>query len=123
MRRLLVSAGILTVLTASLAGTAWAIGQSVTPGTQTHNHGVASNWTQAWSGTGPFDVAFCPQQSPGPVYCFVSLSNTSLTTKARTYTFYPCVTTTFTQYAWIEDATGSSVTTYATAKEYGGTPC
>lgn len=116
---ILVALALILTMTASVSAT----GLTVTPSTQSHAHGVASNWTQSWSGVSPFDVAFCPQLTPAPTYCFASLTNTTLTTKNRSYTFYPCQGTTFKQYAWVNDAVGSQATVYTYATENGGNPC
>lgn len=122
MRRMPLAIAMAAILL-TMAGSVSAVSQTVTPSTQTHGHGVSSNWTQSWGGSSPFDVAFCPQNTPAPTYCFTSLTNTTLTSKSRSYTFYPCVSTLFQQYAWVHDNVGASSTVYTTSREAGGNPC
>jgi hypothetical protein len=121
-RRLVALFGALSISIA-FAQPAAAVGLSVFPMNQTHNHGVQSSWEQSWSGVSPWDVAFCPRNSPAPTVCFASITNTTATYKYRYYTFWPCYTTNFQQYNWVNDGMNAQQTVWSYAKEYGGSPC
>lgn len=124
-RRVHVALATSIMLVIATAAPVIAISQSVTPSSQSHAYGVASTWTQSWGGNAPFDVAFCPRNSPTPTVCFTSLNNTNLVSRNRSYTFYPCRSTTFQQYAWVRDqgGAGAQSTIYTYATEGAGAPC
>ncbi|HJP88992.1 MAG TPA: hypothetical protein VJ850_08165 [Candidatus Limnocylindrales bacterium] len=123
-KHLAAALGLALFLAISAPLTAFAIGQSVSPSTQTHNHGVASNWAHSWSGVSPFVVSFCPSVNTGNVICFGGY-HTSTTSANRTYTFWPCVTTNFKNYAFVadDDGNGAQSNVYTHASEGGGNPC
>jgi hypothetical protein len=117
------TAGVLALLfTLSFAGIVTANATaSIDPLSQTHNHGVASNWTLTWSGTAPFrTVCFYYDSSTGEGWC---LGNTYAVGATTHRTFWPCVTKTYTQALNVTDWANSFDTAGSTAKEYGGTPC
>lgn len=91
---------------------------NLTPSTQSHGHGVSSNWTGSWSGTAPYGVTFAyGDGSSAP-----PLVNTNLTSKAYSHAFFPCTTDTFTQTLRVSDQDNAkSKTSHAT--ETGGNPC
>jgi hypothetical protein len=124
MRRTLATFGLVFALAVSTPLTALAFGQAITPGTQSHAHGVSSNWAHSWSGVSPFVVSFCPSVNPGDPICFGGY-HTSTTSANRTYTYYPCSATQYKDYGFVADKDGngnqSNLWTYAT--EQGGTPC
>jgi hypothetical protein len=92
---------------------------SISPSSQTHAHGVASQWGASWTGNSPFTVTWCYVSG---VSCDApyQTGNTSATNR---HTFYPCVTTAFTQKLYVLDFLNNSSTKYSTATEYGGNPC
>jgi len=51
VRRIL-AVPIALLLTMSMVGNVLAVGATISPHSQTRNHGVASQWTLTWSGTG-----------------------------------------------------------------------
>lgn len=99
-----------------------AISGSLTPSTQSHGHGVASNWTGSWGTHPTYDVHFC--YVTGTSECASWLLNTNLVTKNWSHSFYPCSTTQFTQGMYVyEDPTGVDELLTSKATESGGTPC
>ena len=117
MRRKLVAAISAAFLMFILAGAA--LGAiSISPSTQTHNHGVASNWIGHY-GNGMREIKFCYGDAAPCVETF----NPSGNQKSYSRTFFPCFTTTFTQSFSGHDDFLTYLPVHSTAKELGGTPC
>lgn len=79
---------------------------------------MPSNWTLTWSGYSPYEVLFDHGDGTG-----VYWPSTTLTSSNQSYTFYPCVGTTFRQYLNIWDAHGNPGGDDSHATEGGGSPC
>ncbi len=91
----------------------------VTPGSQSHAHGVGSTWSGSWDGTGPFSWELFHGDG-------TSDSATNVTYKTKTfpvYAFFPCTTTQFTQHSRVSDQVGPLNSNFVTATETGGNPC
>lgn len=88
------------------------------PESQSHAHGVSSNWTGTWSG-GPCLWAVYLGYGDG----FSTSTNTCLTSKSYSHTFWPCQNTNFTQTFRVTDQNGDRKIDNTTAFENGGTPC
>jgi exo-beta-1,3-glucanase (GH17 family) len=112
---LLAAAVILTVALPVAATTS----NSLSPATQSHAHGVASQWSGSWSGTGPFSWTL--YHGDGTSTSAANVAYTSHT--FPTYAFFPCTTTTFTQHTRVTDQVGPLNSNDTTATETGGNPC
>lgn len=91
----------------------------VTPASQSHAHGVNSNWSGTWAGTGPFDWTLF--HGDGSSDSAVNVTYTSHTFPG--YAFFPCNTTQFTQHSRVSDQVGPLNSGNVTATETGGNPC
>lgn len=126
MRRSIVAFAVSLALAGTMAGFAGAESEgvlintvSLSPSSQNHSHGQASNWTGNWSG------------GPAPYYYNLNRGNgttqsgsTSQTSKGFSYTYFPCTTTTYYQRLSIRDADGDlGVSNQTQSTEQGGSPC
>ena len=113
---------LITLLVFAVAGVAFAASASITPHTQSHAHGVASNWTLSWGNAGPYDVNF--YRGNGTV---VIWTNTNQSLSSQSYKFYPCTTTTFQQWLRVSNRAVAMQTISATRPRAGATramhPC
>lgn len=123
MRRI-VAAGLVAValLAAGVGSVVLAAGAGDSPASQTHGHGVSSNWTLSWGYTSPYHVEF--YLGDGSFYLW---QNTTATGAQASYTFYPCATTVFHQTLKVWDGWNNQYGTYkgyaqdaSTAQEAGG---
>jgi hypothetical protein len=120
LRRALATFAMVFVLTASAGPAAALTNMGVTPGTQSHAHGVASNWTATWGGQPTFDELF----SYGDGSTAGWILNTTLVSKNFSHTFYPCTGHTYEQEHFVhEDPTGNNGLITSHATEAGGNPC
>lgn len=114
--------GLALVLT--VAAPAAAASAFISPSSQSHGHGVASNWTLSWGATSPFHVEFYFGDGIVDVW-----QNVSITGSGDSYTFYPCSTTNFHQTLKAWDGWNNTTHTFkgfatdtSTSQENGG-PC
>lgn len=117
LRRSLATFAMVIVLAASAGPAAALNNMGITPATQSHAHGVASNWTAAWGGQATFDEHF----SYGDGSSASWILNTTLTSKGFSHTFWPCAAQTFEQQHYVhEDPTGAEGLVTSHATEAGG---
>jgi hypothetical protein len=122
MRRVLIITGIAAALALAAAPAVLAASADISPNTQTHNHGIASNWTATWSGTPNYDVFIWYDNTKS---YNISIINTSATSRGFSHAFWPCHDTTFTQEVDVYRHTTGALEALATstATEKGGSPC
>lgn len=73
------------VLALVTSGPVSAAGANAEPESQTHNHGVASQWNLTWSGDPLFDYDFFYGDR-----WFLSVDNTAAVARNTSRTFWPC---------------------------------
>jgi hypothetical protein len=118
MRRSMLSVALAAVLLAAAVSPAAATTCNISPGTQTHAHGVASHWTISWSGRSPFNWSFDTGDGNYSYANGVTYTSTGLS-----YTFWPCSTTRFQQSLVVDDSNGIRAVQSSYATENGGSPC
>jgi hypothetical protein len=122
MKRRLAATFMALSLIVAFAGSADAMVYGALPSSQSHAHGVASSWSLTWAGTAPYTI-FWAYDVNVPTW-YWTIANTYTTSKNLSATYYPCVTTKFTERM---DATdhipGSGGSTKVFSTEGGGTPC
>lgn len=117
VRRLAPLIAVLLMLT--LISPVSGAGANAEPETQQHAHGVASVWNLTWSGDAPFDYNF----HYGDGFVRVRLNTFAVAENGVRRTFFPCSTTTFTQWFRVWDSDAGYAYDFTTAKETGGNPC
>jgi hypothetical protein len=118
MRRL-VSVAFGLGLSMMVATTAIALTVDASPESQSHAHGIASNWTGTWHGSPPYSVTFFFGDGTSDARGRVSYTSSSFS-----HGYWPCTTTTFTAHLDVDDQqSGQVVRDYVTARELGGNPC
>jgi hypothetical protein len=96
---------------------------SISPPSQTNNHGASADWTLAWGGASPFRTVCFYYDKNNNGEGWWCLLNTPAVGATDHHTFWPCSTTTYTQLLNVTDWASSFKSATSTAKEYGGTPC
>lgn len=119
MRKSLLAPSLAAAIVVASVMVVTATTTSITPSSQTHAHGVQSNWLASWTGESPYTVTWCYVNG---VSCNAPFQ-TGSTSKLYSHAFYPCTTTTFTQKLYVIDFLGNGSTRYSSATEYGGNPC
>lgn len=121
MKRFITAIALALTIAFGSSGIVSAISANISPSTQSHAHGVKSNWTLTWGGSQPFSVYFWYDVDSVPSW-YWHISNTATTSKALSTAFYPCSTATIRQQLQVYDQGGvAAKTSYAT--EQGGNPC
>jgi len=123
MRRALITCVLAATFALGVAGVAEATTATISPLSQTHTHGQASNLTLSWTGVKPFrTVCFYYDKNDlnAGYWCYFSTSYDGVLTSN---TFWPCTTTTFTQLLNVTDWNSNFKSTTSTSRENGGVPC
>lgn len=120
MTRSILSVMLAATLILGAVSPAAATTATISPSTQSHAHGVASQWNLSWSGHSPFkwEFDFGDGAYTGSFGAWVSY-----TSKHVTYAFYPCSWTQFNQSLVVDDAWGIRGVRSSYASENGGNPC
>ncbi len=95
---------------------------SIVPSSQSHNYGVASNWTVFWSNAAkPINGRFTYGDS---TYTDFSSSSYPSGSRGFSHTYYPCVNRNYTQTVSVGDYSYPiNPQDTSTARENGGTLC
>jgi hypothetical protein len=106
------------LLLLSAASTSLAASANAEPETQSHSFSVSSHWQLTWGGDNPFDYNF--HYGDGVVRV---RTGTNAVAESVSHKFFPCTTTTFTQWFRVWDSDSGYAQDYTTARETGGVPC
>ena len=112
--------GMAVAVLFAMSGSAAAIASNISPFSQSHAHGVKSNWNLTWGTNPTYDVDFWVDDNLfNPQWEALGTSSTS---RAFSWTFSPCTTTTFDQLLEVIDHYGTGQS-HSHATETGGMPC
>ncbi|MHB8470177.1 MAG: hypothetical protein ACYDCH_10540 [Gaiellaceae bacterium] len=116
-RIVLVVAAVATAGLVAVAS-AYGIGATLDPGTQSVCSGCSASWGGAWSGVSPYNVTF----SYGDGTSWTANGTTS-TSHGWSDAFYTCTGQTYNQHLHVQDHNGSTADAYASTLVSKGNIC